>query len=70
MFYVLKLFYDFYSVDMNIYWKIISMTHQFCWLIQKQKPAQALKGDTEPLNGEKERKKMNRAVQTELHCFV
>lgn len=37
LFYVLKLFYDYYSVDMNIYWKIISMTHQFCWLIQKQK---------------------------------
>lgn len=43
LFYVLKLFYDYYSVDMNIYWKIISMTHQFCWLIQKQKPTKALK---------------------------
>lgn len=54
LFYTLKLFYDYYSVDMNIYWKIISMTHQFCWLIQKQKPTRALKrlkGDIEAFKG-------------------
>ena len=48
------------------------MTHQFCWLIQKQKPAQALKGDTEPLNGEKERKKKESygSNGTTLFCVV